>query len=87
MEAITEDQIEEAFKWREEAFWNLADIEDQMIELRDQLGDFKEGSKGATEIQGKLKELQPEHRKLQREFTMAKMNVEKIQTLIEFKKI
>jgi predicted RNase H-like nuclease (RuvC/YqgF family) len=83
---ITKEQIEQVFEWVEHSFWDLADLEDQAMELKNQLADYKEGSKGASEIQNKLKEMQPEFNKLQREFTLAKWNIEKIKMLIEIEK-
>jgi hypothetical protein len=81
---ITKEQIDVASEWREEAFWSLADIEDEINELKWKIeNEFKKGSQSEKDAKSKLHEMQPEFNKALREFRMAQWNIEKLHMLIE----
>ncbi|MCK9569641.1 hypothetical protein M0R72_11930 [Candidatus Pacearchaeota archaeon] len=83
---ITEKNVTEAFDDLENAFQELAKIEDKQQELAADLAEFKDGSRKADQIKKKLQELQPKMNDAQRAYRLAGMRADRIRLLLDVAK-
>jgi cell shape-determining protein MreC len=83
---INEGDIIKAFDNLENAFKELAKIEDQQQALAADLQEYKEGSQKADGVKRKLQKLQPEMTAAQRAYRLAGMRADRIRLLLDVQK-
>jgi cell shape-determining protein MreC len=83
---IQEKDVTEAFDNLENAFQELAKIEDKQQELAADLAEFKDGSRKADQIKKRLQELQPKMTEAQRAYRLAGMRADRIRLLLDVAK-
>ena len=86
IKTISEDDVNTAFDNLENAFQELAKIEDKQQELAADLAEFKDGSRKADQIKKKLQDLQPKMAEAQRAYRLAGMRADRIRLLLDVAK-
>ena len=83
---ITEKDVDNAFDALEDAFKELAAIEDKQQETAADLAEFKEGSRKAELLKKRLQEMQPKIAAAQRKYRLAGMRADRIRLLLDVAK-
>lgn len=83
---ITVDDVNKAFDDLEQAFQELAKIEDKQQELAADLAEYKDGSRKADQIKKRLQELQPKIAEAQRAYRLAGMRADRVRLLLDVQK-
>ncbi len=86
IKTISVDDVNAAFDALENAFQDLAKIEDKQQELAADLAEFKDGSRKADQIKKKLQDLQPKMAEAQRAYRLAGMRADRIRLLLDVAK-
>jgi hypothetical protein len=79
--------VNDAFDAIEQAFFDLAAVEDKQESLADQLAEFVPESRQAKNIKEKLQDLRPELVEAQRKYRLAAMKVDRVRMLIDVEKL
>jgi len=86
IKTISEKDVNSAFDALENAFGELAEIEDKQQEIAADLAEFKEGSRKADQLKKKLQELQPKMATAQRAYRLAGMRADRVRLLLDVAK-
>lgn len=86
IKTITEKDVNEAFDRLENAFCELAKIEDKQQEIAADLAEFKDGSRKADLLKKRLQDLQPKMTEAQRTYRLAGMKADRIRLLLDVAK-
>ncbi len=86
IKTITADNVNAAFDNLENAFSELAKIEDKQQEIATDLAEFKDGSRKADQLKKKLQELQPKMAEAQRAYRLAGMRADRVRLLLDVQK-
>jgi len=86
IKTITEDDVNKAFEDLENAFLELAKVEDRQTALLDDLKEYAEGGRKAEHAKKKVQDLQPKLTAAQRAFRLAGMRADKIRMLLDVQK-
>jgi hypothetical protein len=83
---ISEDDVIKAFDNLENAFQELAKIEDKQQELAADLAEYKDGSRKADQSKKRLQEMQPKMAEAQRNYRLAGMRADRVRLLLDVQK-
>jgi exonuclease VII small subunit len=83
---IENEDVNKAYDALENAFADLAALEDEQSALVESLDQYKEGSPTANGIKAKLREMQPRMIAAQRTYRLACMRCDRVRLLAEVEK-